>query len=38
MVGGRPPIPEVHTDFPLAALGEELGLVGVIASSACSSS
>jgi cell division protein FtsW (lipid II flippase) len=30
-VGGRPPIPEVHTDFPLAALGEELGLVGVIA-------
>ena len=31
MVGGRMPIPEVHTDFPLAALGEELGLVGVIA-------
>ena len=31
MVGGRLPIPEVHTDFPLAALGEELGLVGVIA-------
>jgi cell division protein FtsW (lipid II flippase) len=31
MVGGRPPIPEVHTDFPLAALGEELGLIGVIA-------
>jgi cell division protein FtsW (lipid II flippase) len=30
-VGGRPPIPEVHTDFPLAALGEELGLVGVTA-------
>ena len=30
MVGGRPPIPEVRTDFPLA-LGEELGLVGVIA-------
>jgi cell division protein FtsW (lipid II flippase) len=30
-VGGRPPIPAVHTDFPLAALGEELGLVGVIA-------
>ncbi len=29
MVGGRLPIPEVHTDFPLAALGEELGLVGV---------
>jgi cell division protein FtsW (lipid II flippase) len=31
LVGGRMPIPEVHTDFPLAALGEELGLVGVIA-------
>jgi cell division protein FtsW (lipid II flippase) len=30
-IGGRPPIPEVHTDFPLAALGEELGVVGVIA-------
>ncbi len=30
-VGGRIPIPEVHTDFPLAALGEELGIVGVIA-------
>jgi cell division protein FtsW (lipid II flippase) len=30
-VGGRLPIPEVHTDFPLAALGEELGLVGVLA-------
>src|SRR5438093_9772611 len=31
MVGGRPPVPEVHTDFPFAALGEELGLVGVLA-------
>ncbi len=31
MVGGHLPIPEVHTDFPLAALGEELGLAGVIA-------
>jgi cell division protein FtsW (lipid II flippase) len=31
MIGGRLPIPEVHTDFPLAALGEELGLVGVVA-------
>lgn len=30
-IGGRIPIPEVHTDFPLAALGEELGLVGVLA-------
>ena len=27
-IAGRPPIPEVHTDFPLAALGEELGIVG----------
>jgi cell division protein FtsW (lipid II flippase) len=30
-IGGRLPIPEVHTDFPLAALGEELGIVGVVA-------
>ena len=30
-IGGRPPIPEVHTDFPLAALGEELGIVGIVA-------
>ena len=30
-IDGRPPIPEVHTDFPLAALGEELGIVGVVA-------
>jgi cell division protein FtsW (lipid II flippase) len=30
-IGGRPPIPEVHTDFPLAALGEELGILGVVA-------
>ena len=30
-VGGRLPIPEIHTDFPLAALGEELGLIGVLA-------
>jgi len=30
-IGGRPPIPAVHTDFPLAALGEELGLLGVVA-------
>ncbi|HET7703623.1 MAG TPA: FtsW/RodA/SpoVE family cell cycle protein [Candidatus Limnocylindrales bacterium] len=29
-VGGNLPIPAVHTDFPLAALGEELGLVGVL--------
>jgi cell division protein FtsW (lipid II flippase) len=30
-IGGRPPIPALHTDFPLAALGEELGLIGVMA-------
>jgi cell division protein FtsW (lipid II flippase) len=30
-VGGRPPIPEIHTDFPFAALGEELGVVGLVA-------
>ncbi len=30
-VGGRLPIPEIHTDFPLAALGEELGIVGIVA-------
>jgi cell division protein FtsW (lipid II flippase) len=30
-VDGNLPIPAVHTDFPLAALGEELGLVGVMA-------
>ncbi len=30
-VGGRLPIPAIHTDFPLAALGEELGLIGVLA-------
>jgi cell division protein FtsW (lipid II flippase) len=33
VVGGGQPggIPEIHTDFPLAALGEELGLVGITA-------
>jgi cell division protein FtsW (lipid II flippase) len=30
-IAGRPPIPAVHTDFPLAAFGEELGLLGVVA-------
>ena len=30
-IAGRLPIPAVHTDFPLAALGEELGMVGVVA-------
>ena len=31
LVDGRLPIPAVHTDFPLAALGEELGLIGILA-------
>ncbi len=31
MIGGRLPIPAVHTDYPLAALGEELGLIGLLA-------
>ena len=31
MIAGRLPIPAVHTDYPLAALGEELGLVGLLA-------
>jgi len=30
-INGHLPIPAVHTDFPLAALGEELGMVGVMA-------
>jgi len=32
-VGSLPPggIPALHTDFPLAALGEELGLIGIMA-------
>ncbi|HSL98398.1 MAG TPA: FtsW/RodA/SpoVE family cell cycle protein [Candidatus Deferrimicrobiaceae bacterium] len=30
-IGGQPPIPALHTDFPFAALGEELGLVGILA-------
>jgi len=30
-IGGHPPIPALHTDFPFAALGEELGLVGILA-------
>jgi cell division protein FtsW (lipid II flippase) len=31
LIAGRLPIPAVHTDFPLAAIGEELGMVGVVA-------
>ena len=31
LVGGVMPIPAIHTDFPFAALGEELGLIGVLA-------
>ena len=31
VVGGVMPIPAIHTDFPFAALGEELGLIGVLA-------
>ncbi len=30
-IDGRLPVPAVHTDFPFAALGEELGFVGVLA-------
>jgi cell division protein FtsW (lipid II flippase) len=30
-IAGRPPIPAIHTDFPLAAIGEELGMTGVLA-------
>jgi cell division protein FtsW (lipid II flippase) len=30
-IAGQPPIPALHTDFPFAALGEELGLVGILA-------
>ena len=30
-IAGRLPIPAVHSDYPLAALGEELGLVGLLA-------
>jgi len=34
-VGGQLPIPAVHTDFPLAALGEELGMAGVLGVLGC---
>jgi len=30
-IGGNLPVPAVHTDYPLAALGEEMGLVGLLA-------
>lgn len=30
LIGGALPIPALHTDFPLAALGEEIGLIGVL--------
>lgn len=30
-IDGRLPVPAVHTDFPLAAIGEELGMTGVVA-------
>ena len=30
-IAGRPPIPAIHTDYPFAALGEELGLIGLLA-------
>ncbi len=30
-IGGRLPVPAVHTDYPLVALGEELGLIGLLA-------
>jgi cell division protein FtsW (lipid II flippase) len=29
-IAGGLPVPAVHTDFPLAAFGEEIGLVGVL--------
>ena len=34
-IAGNLPIPAVHTDFPLAALGEELGMAGVLAILGC---
>ncbi len=35
LVAGRLPIPAIHTDFPFAALGEELGLIGILAILGC---
>jgi cell division protein FtsW (lipid II flippase) len=31
VIDGRLPIPAAHTDFPLAVIGEELGMTGVVA-------
>ncbi len=31
LIGGHLPVPAVHTDYPLAAIGEELGLIGLLA-------
>jgi cell division protein FtsW (lipid II flippase) len=31
LISGHLPVPAVHTDYPLAAIGEELGLVGLLA-------
>ena len=31
LIGGNLPVPAVHTDYPLAAIGEELGLIGLLA-------
>jgi cell division protein FtsW len=30
-IAGNLPVPAVHTDYPLAALGEEMGLIGLLA-------
>ena len=35
LISGHLPIPAVHTDFPFAALGEELGMAGVMGLLGC---